>query len=52
MVGGLIILYKVGICCICGLAANEDGLWCLTPLSTIYRSFLLVEKAGVLRENN
>ena len=32
--------------------AKEDDLWCLTPLSTIYRSVLLVGKTGVLGENH
>ena len=32
--------------------AKEDGLWCLTSLSTIYRSVLLVEKTGVPGENH
>jgi hypothetical protein len=32
--------------------AKEDGLWCLTPLSTIYRSVLFVEKTGVFGENH
>jgi hypothetical protein len=34
------------------MVAKEDGLWCLTPLSTIYRSVLFVEKAGVPGENH
>lgn len=27
------------------------GSWCLTPISTMYISVLLVEEAGVPREN-
>jgi hypothetical protein len=34
------------------LRSTQDGLWCLTPLSTIYRSVLLVEKTGVFGENH
>ena len=47
-----IILLKKMLCCAMEMTlaevAKEDGLWCLTPLSTIYRSVLFVEKTGVL----
>jgi len=43
-----IILFKKKMFC----CAMEDKLWCLTPISTIYRSVLLVGKTGVLGENH